>query len=50
MEAVYYDRDDIRELVAEIVETYHPAGRHGTEAKGAAYEEQRAAMARKKKG
>ena len=40
MEAAYEDRKDIRDLVAAVVPTYHPAGEHGTEAKGAAYEEQ----------
>jgi FlaA1/EpsC-like NDP-sugar epimerase len=45
MEAAYDDRqDEIRGLVADIVDTYHPAGRHGTEQKGAAYEAQRRAM------
>ena len=37
MYAAYDNREDIRELVAETVSTYHPAGEHGTEAKGAAY-------------
>lgn len=41
MEAAYSGReDDIRELVAEIVTTYHPAGEHGSEFKGAAFEKQ----------
>ena len=44
MTAAYEDREDIRDLVAEAVSTYHPAGRHGSEAKGAAYRKQRAAM------
>lgn len=44
MEAAYEDREDIRELVAEVVPTYHPAGRHGTEEKGEAYRQQRAEM------
>ena len=44
MEAAYEDRENIRELVAEVVPTYHPAGRHGTEEKGEAYRQQRAEM------
>lgn len=44
MEAAYEDREDIRDLVAEVVPTYHPAGRHGTEEKGEAYRQQRAEM------
>ncbi len=40
MAASYANRDDIRSLVAEVVETYHPAGAHGSEEKGKAYEEQ----------
>ncbi len=47
MEAAYEDREDIRDLVAEVVDTYHPAGEHGTKEKGVAYEKQRAAMMRK---
>ena len=37
-------RENIRELIAEVVPTYHPAGRHGTEEKGEAYRQQRAEM------
>lgn len=44
MEAAYEDRDDIRELVASVVDTYHPAGENGSEKKGKVYEQQRAAM------
>jgi len=44
MVASYENRDDIRELVEAIVPTYHPAGEHGSEAKGKAYEEQRRQM------
>ena len=44
MEAAYEDRSDIRDLVAEIVDTYHPAGEHGSTEKGKAYEEQRREM------
>lgn len=44
MVASYENRDDIRELVEVMVPTYHPAGEHGSEAKGKAYEEQRKQM------
>ena len=44
MVASYENRDDIRKLVEVIVPTYHPAGEHGSEAKGKAYEEQRRQM------
>ena len=40
MAASYANSDDIRSLVAEVVTTYHPAGKHGSEEKGKAYEEQ----------
>ncbi|MCB7319856.1 polysaccharide biosynthesis protein [Lacrimispora sp. 210928-DFI.3.58] len=40
MYASYENQIDIREKVAEIVPTYHPAGMNGTEKKGKAYEEQ----------
>ena len=40
MIASYSNDSDIRSLVAEIVPTYHPAGKHGSEEKGKAYEEQ----------
>ncbi len=41
MEVAYSGReDDIRKLVAEIVTTYHPAGEHGSEFKGVAFEKQ----------
>ena len=41
MDAAYDGREDsIRDLVAEVVPTYHPAGRHGSEDKGEAYTEQ----------
>ncbi len=39
MIAVYNEDENIRELVAQVVNTYHPAGRHGTEDKGAVYEQ-----------
>ena len=44
MVASYKNKDTIRELVEAIVPTYHPAGEHGSEAKGKAYEEQRKQM------
>lgn len=40
MEAAYEDRDDIRDLVAEVVPTYHPAGEQGADDKDEAYEKQ----------
>ena len=41
MTAAYDGREDIiRDLVSEVVPTYHPAGEHGSEDKGAAYKEQ----------
>ena len=40
MIAAYQERTDIRDLIEEVVPTYHPAGRHGTEEKGEAYKEQ----------
>ena len=44
MIAAYQERADIRDLIEEVVPTYHPAGRHGTEEKGEAYKEQIEAM------
>ena len=40
MAAAYANSPQIRDLVAEVVTTYHPAGEHGSEEKGNAYEEQ----------
>ena len=41
MTAAYDGREDtIRDLVSEVVPTYQPAGKHGSENKGAAYAEQ----------
>ena len=41
MNAAYDGREkDIRGLVAKTVVTYHPAGKHGSEEKGEAYEKQ----------
>jgi len=43
MVAAYDGKDNIiRDLVAEVVPTYHPAGEHGSEDRGAAYEHQMA--------
>jgi FlaA1/EpsC-like NDP-sugar epimerase len=38
LNAAYEDRTDIRDLVEEVVPTYQPAGKHGSEAKGQGYE------------
>ena len=40
MLAAYENAPDIRERVMQIVETYHPAGRAGSEDKGERYEAQ----------
>lgn len=38
MDAAYENREDcIRDMVRDIVDTYHPAGEHGSEFKGTAY-------------
>ena len=34
------EEDQIRDFVAEVVQTYHPAGEHGSEYKGSAYARQ----------
>lgn len=44
MKACYENSDAIRDKVAAIVPTYHPAGKNGCEEKGKAYEEQRKQM------
>jgi len=44
MELCYENSDVIRNKVAEIVTTYRPAGEHGSEEKGQAYEAQRRQM------
>ena len=44
--AAYEDHEDIRDLVSDIVPTYRPAGRDGSESKGEAYQSQVEAMAR----
>lgn len=50
MAAAYDGRDEsIRSLVAEVVPTYHPAGEHGSEAKGEAYAQQIDVMMKKYK-
>lgn len=38
MDMAYVNTEDIREKVAEVVTTYHPAGEHGSEKKGEVYE------------
>ncbi len=46
--ASYEEKDDqIRDIVAKIVPTYHPAGEHGSHNKGKVYEEQVQAMQQK---
>lgn len=41
MNAAYDGKEDeMRQLVQEVVPTYHPAGEHGSEDKGTAYEQQ----------
>ncbi|MCF0136584.1 MAG: polysaccharide biosynthesis protein [Lachnospiraceae bacterium] len=40
MEAAYEERKDIRQLVSELVPTYHPAGKNGSEEKGEVYNQQ----------
>ena len=48
MQASYEERiDDIRSLVEQIVPTYHPAGRHGTEFKGETFQKQMEQVERK---
>lgn len=44
MELCYENSDVIRDKVAEIVTTYRPAGKNGSEEKGETYEEQRRQM------
>ena len=39
MEAAYNNREDIRNVVAEMVPTYHPAGEHGNDKKDETYEQ-----------
>ena len=39
MEKAFENSDDIRHLVSKLVPTYHPAGEHGSEAKGEVYEQ-----------
>ena len=41
MAAAHAGKEDaIRDLVSQVVPTYHPAGEHGSEAKGEAYAQQ----------
>ena len=40
LKACYDNSKEIREIVESMVPTYHPAGKHGSEEKGEAYEEQ----------
>jgi FlaA1/EpsC-like NDP-sugar epimerase len=40
MEAAYDGREDIRNLVEQVVPTYHPADEHGSEYKGEAFKKQ----------
>ena len=47
-DAAYTDSENIRDVVASMVPTYHPAGRHGTEEKGEAYEQQMMEMLAKR--
>ena len=47
-DAAYEDRADIRDVIEEFVDTYKPAGRHGTEKKTTAYERQMMEMLAKK--
>ena len=49
MNAAYDGKEDtIRNLVAEVVPTYQPAGKHGSENKGEAYEQQISETAEKR--
>ena len=48
MHAAYDGQEDrIRDLVATVVPTYHPAGEHGSEHKGEAFEQQMKIVAQK---
>ncbi|MBE6947768.1 MAG: polysaccharide biosynthesis protein [Ruminococcaceae bacterium] len=50
MTAAYDGHEDtIRRLVAEVVPTYHPAGKHGSEDKGEAYQQQMNTIRKKNK-
>ncbi len=49
MEVLYSGREDlVQELVMKTVTTYHPAGKHGSEEKGDAYEKQIATVEQSK--
>jgi hypothetical protein len=43
------EENEIRNLVAQVVTTYHPAGEHGSEVKGEAYKQQMKLMTEKDK-
>ena len=47
-DAAYEDREEIREIVKRFVSTYHPAGKFGSDDKGAAYEQQMMAILAKR--
>ena len=47
-DAAYEDREDIRDVIEEFVDTYKPAGRHGTTKKTTAYEKQMMEMLAKR--
>ena len=48
MRAAYDGQDEeIRTLVSSVVPTYHPAGQHGSEDKGEAYNQQMAQLRQK---
>ena len=48
MKMAYDEKEDeIRDAVAAVVETYHPAGEHGSEYKGTAYDQQIESMQQK---
>ena len=40
LKACYANSKEIRDIVASMVSTYHPAGENGSEYKGRAYKEQ----------
>lgn len=46
--AAYEDKENIRDYIEDMVDTYHPAGRHGTTKKTEAYEKQMMEMLQKK--
>ena len=50
MRASYEEDGNIRQLVSQIVPTYHPAGRHGSELKGETFRRQMAQVEEKAAG